>query len=233
MITSCFPHSMALSCGPNVSSSATTGSLKPTQIPAESTWSLYREISGYSLGHMPGLIGHAFPSTPGATLKQPTSGEPWKPMPAIIRNCGFMWNYPPFEPKLWILYEVAEYSLTCEGGIEVTEDNKQFVDHVNEMREVGVRATLNKHGYKCKEERDKKFLPAWLELLVLLKRLLIDLGDIRGILDNLTWFPVTGTMLINTLNGTVKLYPFEGTLILGGEEYTFTPFPLWVSFIRS
>lgn len=31
-------------------------------------------------------------------------------MPAIIRNCGFMWNYPPFKPKLWILYEVAEYS---------------------------------------------------------------------------------------------------------------------------
>lgn len=154
-------------------------------------------------------------------------------MPAIIRNCGFMWNYPPFEPKLWILYEVAEYSLTCEGGIEVTEDNKKFVDHVKEMREVGVRATLSKHGYKCKEERDKKFLPAWLELLVLLKRLFIDLGNIRHILDNLTWFPVTGNMYINTPKGLVMLHPFEGILTLGGEEYTFTPFPLWVSFLRS
>lgn len=154
-------------------------------------------------------------------------------MPAIIRNCGFMWNYPPFEPKLWILYEVAEYSLTCEDGIDVTEDNKEYVDHVSEMREVGVRATLSRHGYKCKAERDKKFLPAWLELLVLLKRLLNDLRNIREILDNLTWFPVTGNMFINTLNGLVILHPFEGNLSLGGAEYTFTPFPIWVSFLWS
>lgn len=154
-------------------------------------------------------------------------------MPAIIRNCGFMWNYPPFQPKLWILYEVAEYSLTCDGGIEVTPDNKEFVDHVKEMREVGVRATLSRHGYNCKVERDKGFITAWLELLVLLKRLLIDVGNIRHIMDNLTWFPVTGNMYINTPKGLVMLHPFEGTLTLGGEDHTFTPFPQWVSFLRS
>lgn len=154
-------------------------------------------------------------------------------MPAIIRNCGFMWHYPPFEPRLWILYEWAEYTLTCRGEFQVTEDNKDFLDHIDEMREVGVRATLNKYGYKCTMERDKEFITAWLELLVLLDKLLDYVGNIRHILDNLTWFPVTGNMLINTLNGLVQLHPFEGTLTLGEDKYRFTPFPQRVSFLPS
>ncbi|OHF04115.1 hypothetical protein CORC01_00454 [Colletotrichum orchidophilum] len=60
-------------------------------------------------------------------------------MPGIIRNCGFSWFYPPFQARLWILYEIAEYSLTCDYGIEETEDNKEFVKHIQEMQEVGVR----------------------------------------------------------------------------------------------
>lgn len=161
-------------------------------------------------------------------------------MPAIIRNCGFAWHYPPFEPRLWILYEVAVYTLTCTDDPPPLHDNKQFLDHVKEMREVGVRATLSKHGYRCTIERDKGFITAWLELLILLRRLLVDIGDVkhilhkigdvRDILDKLTWMPIAGNIWINTLSGQVKLQPFKGALTLGGEQYTFTPFPKWVSF---
>lgn len=154
-------------------------------------------------------------------------------MPAIIRNCGFMWHYPPFQPKLWILYEWAEYTLTSTGDHQVTEDNKEFLEHVQEMLEIGVRATLSKYGYRCSFERDKELLTAWLELLVLLKRLLVDVTNIRHLLDNLTWFPVTGNMYLATGEGDLMLHPFEGTLSLGGKRYTFTPFPKWVSLPRS
>lgn len=154
-------------------------------------------------------------------------------MPAIIRNCGFAWHYPPFEPRLWILYEVAEYTLTCTDHSQAFDDNKQFLDHIKEMREVGVRATLSKHGYRCTIERDKEFIIAWLELLVLLRRLLVDIGDVRDILDKLTWMPITGNMWLNTLSGQVWLRPFGGALTLGGKQYTFTPFPKWVSISRS
>lgn len=155
-------------------------------------------------------------------------------MPAIIRNCGFMWYYPGFEPRMWILYEVAEYVLTCEGAREqlATEDIKDYMGHVEEMREAGVVATLDKHGYKCKFDRDKEFITSWLELLILLDRLLV-VYDIRRIQDNITWFYTCPTMFIATLNGTVTLERFQGTLKLGGEEYRFTPFPEWVSSIGS
>lgn len=154
-------------------------------------------------------------------------------MPAIIRNCGFMWHYPPFEPRLWILYEVAEYTLTCTGDMLKTGDIKHFLGHVEEMCEKGVRATLSKYGYRCTIERDKEVIIAWLELLILLKRLLVDMGDIRYALDKLSWMRITGDMWIDTLRGQVWLRPFEGALTLRGEEHTFTPFPLWVSLLRS
>ncbi|POS80286.1 hypothetical protein DHEL01_v201336 [Diaporthe helianthi] len=154
-------------------------------------------------------------------------------VPAIIRNCGFMWYYPGFEPRLWILYEVAEYVRTCENASEhlVTEDIKEFMGHITEMQEVGVGATLDKYGYKCTFARDKEFIAPWLELLVLLNRLGIDVDDIRRVQDGITWFRSCESMVIGTFNGTVKIERFEGTLTLGGREYKFAPFTQWVSFL--
>lgn len=60
-----------------------------------------------------------------------------------------MWWYPPFDARMWILFEVAEYTITCVLELMRTEDNEKSVDHVKEMREIGVRATLIKHRYKC------------------------------------------------------------------------------------
>jgi len=79
-------------------------------------------------------------------------------MPSIIRNSGFIWFYPPFETRLWILYEVAEYTLTAEGDWPTTPDIEEFIGHIKEMLQAGVRSTLEKHGYKCSYDRDKDFL---------------------------------------------------------------------------
>lgn len=151
-------------------------------------------------------------------------------IPGIIRNCGFAWYYPPFEPRLWILYEVAEYTLTTSLGVhQTTADIREFIDHVKEMVQVGVRPTLESHGYKCTYDGDKEFLTSWLELLVLLKRLHIDVLDVRRLLDFLTWEPTASHISLVTRKGLVELYKFEGILILEGERYTFTPFPELVS----
>ncbi|KAK3378681.1 hypothetical protein B0T24DRAFT_646562 [Lasiosphaeria ovina] len=149
-------------------------------------------------------------------------------MSGIIRNSGFMWFYPPFEPRLWILYEIAEYTLTCEGGMqEVTPDNEQFIGHVQEMVRSGVRATLDRHGYRCTFDRDKQFLMCWLEVIVLMKDLHLHIDDVRNVLDNLTWHPVA-TIYRNAIDGRlIQLDRYEGTLILGEESHSFTPFPDW------
>lgn len=146
-------------------------------------------------------------------------------MSGIIRNSGFSWYYPPFQPRLWILYEIAESDLTADGETGTTPDNEEFKAHIKEMVDVGVRPTLDKHGYSCSYDGDKEFLTSWLELLVLLTRLCVDIGDIRRILDGITWHHPR-TMLFKTLTNLITLCPYEGTLEFFGKRHTFTPLPV-------
>jgi hypothetical protein len=142
-------------------------------------------------------------------------------MSGIIRNCGFIYFYPPFEPRLWILYEITEYLLTCSGGIAITPDIAPFLQHVTEMQETGVQATLVKHNYRCSYARDKQHLTSRLELLVLLTVLNFDIEGIRRIMDDMTWFQLTHTQLYPG----VELKRFEGILVVNGVVHTFNPFP--------
>jgi hypothetical protein len=146
-------------------------------------------------------------------------------MSGIIRNCGFMYFYPPFEPRLWTLYEIAEYKLTCVGGIAMTSDIEPFLKHIDEMLETGVRATLEKHKYSCSYDRDRQYLTSWLELLVLLQQSHFSIDMIRQMMDHMTWFPTLQTQTYPA----VELKRYEGTLVVNGEMHTFTPFPQWVS----
>jgi hypothetical protein len=150
-------------------------------------------------------------------------------MSGIIRNCGFVYFYPPFEPRLWILYEIIEYVLTCSGGIGVTPDIKPFLGHIDEMFDTDVQTTLAKYGYRCSYDRDRQFLVSRLEILILFKKLRFDVDTIRKMMDHLTWFTVYGTQYYSG----VELNRYEGTLTVNGKTYTFTPFPQWVSAPKS
>lgn len=153
-------------------------------------------------------------------------------MPGIIRNCGFTWLYPPFEARLWILFEIAEYTLTCDDDLAPTSDIAEYKEHIEEMIEVGVQPTLNRHGYRCTFDRDKEFLTSCLEVLVLLRRLGIDVGEVRRVMDHLTWPVGIHTIMCNiAARGLLRLRLYEGIFILDGERYTFTPFPNWVSYM--
>lgn len=145
-------------------------------------------------------------------------------MTGIIRNCGFAYFYPPFEPRLWILYEITEYALTCDRRLRITSDIESFLQHMNEMIQTGVQATLAKHNYRCSYDRDKEYLTSWLELIVLLKHLHFDTDIVRMIMDHMTWNDVTDTLYRLGL----QLNKYKGTLEVNGNIYTFTPFPCWV-----
>jgi len=140
----------------------------------------------------------------------------------IIRNCGFAYFYPPFKPRLWILYEITEYLLTSSGGIAPTPDIAPFVQHINEMLETGVQVTLAKYGYSCCYERDRQYLTSWLELLVLLKRQVPNIEYVRTIMDRLTW-NITETFWHVGLGVELEIY--KGTLVIKGKTHSFTPFP--------
>lgn len=147
-------------------------------------------------------------------------------MPGIIRNAGFTYFYPPFKPRLWILYEIAEYHLTCRGSSPETPDIELFYRHINEMIECGVKKTLEKHHYQCYEDRDRQYLTSSLELLVLFRQLKIDIIAVRRIMDNMTWFRA-GEQFYPGLGLELNIY--EGSLVYLGDKHTFTPFPRWVS----
>lgn len=146
-------------------------------------------------------------------------------MSGIIRNAAFIYFYPPFRPRLWILYEVAEYYLTCSGGLPKTHDIELFLEHIDEMIEKGVQKTLEKHRYHCYEDRDRQYLTSWLELLVLFQQLKVDIDLVRMIMDNMTWSDA-GSL---TYLGLLELNRYEGSLTYLGDKHTFTPFPKWVS----
>ncbi|KXH51509.1 hypothetical protein CNYM01_07661 [Colletotrichum nymphaeae SA-01] len=148
-------------------------------------------------------------------------------MPGIIRNCGFSWFYPGFEPRLWILYEIAEYTLTCDGGIEEFEDNQEFVKHIQEMQETSVPSVLRKYGYRCSDERDKDYLTSCLEILIYLIRFGIDMGDVRRLMSHVLWFSFTPDIMYQSHFGLVQIWRFEGALEFQGQRYEFTPFPKW------
>ncbi|KAI0145319.1 hypothetical protein GGR57DRAFT_304644 [Xylariaceae sp. FL1272] len=149
-------------------------------------------------------------------------------MSGIIRNAGFMYWYPPsFEPRLWILYEIAEYSLTCDFTDPVTPDIQPYLDHIEEMGQRGVAVTMAKYGYKCTHDRDRRYLTAWLALLLLLRKLFHHSLEVRMFMDHLTW---THVEILNmyTSRGLATISPFKGVLRLDGEEYLFPPLPEWV-----
>jgi len=148
-------------------------------------------------------------------------------MSAIIRNCGFVWFYPPFEARLWILYEVAEFTLTSFGEIASTPDIREFMEHVRQMVQTGVRSVLDKYNYRCTHDRDKAFITSWLEFLVLLRRLPLGVIDIRRVMDHMTWSPTLKELHSGMGDGDFHLCKFQGTLDYQGERYTFTPFPEW------
>jgi hypothetical protein len=105
----------------------------------------------------------------------------------LMRECGFEWRYPDFQPRLWILVEVAQYLLTCKGysHYNPTPDMKPFANDVLAMGKEGVRHIIQERGYKCSMSQDYRLLVGWLELLIIMSKLVPDLSRMRSLLDSI------------------------------------------------
>jgi len=84
------------------------------------------------------------------------------------------------------MYEVAEYILSHKDFIW-TDDNRPFIQHVLQMFEDGVQPVIKKYGYQCARQGDFNLLVGWLELSILLVKILPNdisaLQEIRNRID--------------------------------------------------
>lgn len=170
------------------------------------------------------------PQTPRSPLEEGYFYRSLDTVSHLIRECGFSYFYPPFAPRMWILYEVAEYLLTSSKSQFHTSDIQTFVEHVEEMVRDGVRTVFDKYDYGCAQSYDRQFLTSWLEVLVLLTRLQrksrFDEDDVRRMMNNITWFSKTRIIFLRNRTGAPLIFErFNGIMSINGVRMVFTPFP--------
>lgn len=141
-------------------------------------------------------------------------------IPGLVRDCAFEWRFPAFAPRAWILYEVAEYMLNHYNYI-ITDDIKPFLLHVTEMVHEGVHPVLSKYGYACTNGSDIPFIVGWLEILVILSRLVPNVGMRQEILDWLNK-DIVGSYTVASLG--LEINKSEGVVTeRNGTKHKFTP----------
>jgi hypothetical protein len=120
----------------------------------------------------------------------------------LPRDCAFEWRYPDFKPRLWILVELASYMLTS-NDFTTTPDSKPFIDDVSKMLKEGTLHMIRDRDYKCSDPRDFRFLVGWLELMVIMAKLIPDVSQRRIRLETVE-MPVAGTWIDDTTGITVE-----------------------------
>ncbi|KAI9770342.1 MAG: hypothetical protein M1839_003219 [Geoglossum umbratile] len=144
-------------------------------------------------------------------------------IPMLIRDCAFEWRFPTFEPRAWILLEVAE-NVFCHKGFIWTDDNRPFILHLQEMLAHGVRPVVDKYGYKCTSKSDLRLIIGWLEIhIILVKILRDDMATKRQILDHINK-PETGCLVLYDLaKSDITVDKAKGFISYNGATYKFTP----------
>ncbi|KAF5372419.1 hypothetical protein D9757_011625 [Collybiopsis confluens] len=141
----------------------------------------------------------------------------------LCRDCCMSWRFPDFRPRAWVLAEIAEYCLTHRNHV-VTDDNRKFINHLQEMVVFGVRPVLEKYDYKCTSESDMRLVTGWLELDILIAQLLP--GDhnveyVQQILDIINR-PYVGSYQVQPLDNML-IDKAAGIITYKGVKHHFTP----------
>ncbi|KAH8649291.1 hypothetical protein BX600DRAFT_442552 [Xylariales sp. PMI_506] len=141
--------------------------------------------------------------------------------PLVMRDCGFEWRYPKFQPRLWVLVEVAQFMLTSDS-YDVTPDIKPFIDDVLKMKTKEPLLVIMDRGYKCSASRDFRLLLGWLELLVIISKLNRDVSYRRMVLDHVEMPAVAS---FTEYQHCLKINKATGIVTHKVAGYHF--FPLW------
>lgn len=146
-------------------------------------------------------------------------------IPMIVRDCGFEWRFPSFEPRAWVLFEVAEYMLNHERHW-ITDDIEPFASHVREMVRIEkVKPIIDKYKYRCTTEGDMRLVVGWLEAIVILYLVVPRASQRQRIFDQLNQ-PYVGWMKVYDLDFEdldLEIDKVEGTVTAHGKTYKFTP----------
>lgn len=144
-----------------------------------------------------------------------------KMIPSLIWDCIFLWQLPKFEPRLWILFEIAAYTLTRSRPFSLS-DTTRFVAHLSEVNKEGVRLVLIKHGYRCTNQSDSELVIMWLEILLILYKLTRSVRVRREVLNAID-NPMTHTCVHKETG--IFVDKRLGIVKHNGEKYEFTPMP--------
>lgn len=104
--------------------------------------------------------------------------------PLLMRECAFEWRYPEFQPRLCILLEVAQYMLNGSREFAAAADIKPYIDDVQAMKSEGVHQIITRRGYGCSVSRDYRLLIGWLELLIIMSKIMPEIPMKKFILDS-------------------------------------------------
>ncbi|KAK3843120.1 MAG: hypothetical protein J3R72DRAFT_441663 [Linnemannia gamsii] len=148
-------------------------------------------------------------------------------IPSLVQDCGFSWRFPAFEPRAWVLYEVATFRLNHSFPGKFPDDIQPFLLHVQEMVEKGVTPTLKKYGYRCTNQSDLQLVTGWLEILVIL------FNNVQGetshhrasIRQNIMRDLYKPSSVVNYLFHEVYIDKEVGTITMDGITHTFNPIP--------
>ncbi|KAF9562618.1 hypothetical protein EC968_005195 [Mortierella alpina] len=138
----------------------------------------------------------------------------------LIQDCAMEWRYTPFEPRAWVLFEVAVYLLNHNDTFSVTDDMKPFVNHVREMTTNGVQSTLKKYRYRTTDPNDLKMLTGWMEILVIVFKAVKDVGQRKQIVEYIH-APAVGT--VKDYGTGMHIDKNEGVMTIDGVVHKFTP----------
>jgi len=161
------------------------------------------------------------PQAPRSEAQQAYFQRKLEGIPMLIRNCGFEWRFSTFRPRAWILFEVAVFML-AQRSYTITADLKPFISHVMEMFGKGVHTVISNHQYACTEGSDLQLITGWLELLLILAKVVPDITERRDILD---FAERSSVGLYTNLGYGIKIDKRQGVLSYLGTTYKFNPLP--------
>jgi hypothetical protein len=144
-----------------------------------------------------------------------------KSIPRLVRDCAFVWRFSQFQPRLWVLFEAAEFTRNRSRSIPLA-DIEPFMQHLREMKGYGVRYVLNRHGYRCVNQTDRELVVGWLEILIILSRLVPSIRTRRIILN-----AIDNSMVRTCFHeqSGIAVDKAKGLITLDDRTYYFNPVP--------
>lgn len=141
-------------------------------------------------------------------------------IPLLVQDCAFEWRFPTFEPRAWVLFEVATWLLNHSRTGWPTDDMAPFARHVGEMVSNGVIPTLEKHEYRCTTQGDMRLVTGWMEILVILFKIIPDMRIRQDTISHI-FAPFVGSYSNPVIGLAVD--KSAGTITLNGTVHIFTP----------